>query len=308
MKNEFKVSVYCLAYNHEKYIRQTLDGFVNQKTDFPYEVIVHDDASTDGTAKIIKEYADQYPNIIKPIFQSENQYSKGVRIVKDIIFPLLKGKYIASCEGDDYWCTTDQLQLQHDFLEQSTDYVACACNSYILNMKTQKKMLLNSSDKPYDISLHDMISHWGHVVHLSNMMYRKDAVLKFYSEEQPEFLKLSTGIGDYPLSIFLAISGKFKYIPKVVSVYRYGTSGSWTEKNTHTSDHLVKMYRTLIKVLTSFDEYCNHQYHKEICEQINRYQLQIYREQKQYHEIKQQYGTLPVLSAWFTNMKTKIRR
>ena len=89
------VSVYCLTYNHEKYIKDALEGFINQKTDFEYEVFVHDDASTDNTAKIIKEYAQKYPHIIKPILQKENQYSKGVKIFYQYIYPRISGKYIA---------------------------------------------------------------------------------------------------------------------------------------------------------------------------------------------------------------------
>lgn len=94
MNDEIMVSVICTAYNHEKYIRQCLDGFVMQKTNFKYEVIVHDDASTDNTAEIIREYEKKYPEIIKPIYQKENQYSKGVSIGK-IIYPLCQGKYLA---------------------------------------------------------------------------------------------------------------------------------------------------------------------------------------------------------------------
>lgn len=97
------VSICCLTFNHEPYIRECLDGFLMQKTNFPFEVLIHDDASTDHTADIIREYEVQYPNIIKPIYQNENQYSKGVRVTWTFQFPRAKGKYIAMCEGDDYW-------------------------------------------------------------------------------------------------------------------------------------------------------------------------------------------------------------
>lgn len=92
MNDKIMVSVYCLTYNHEKYIRDTLNGFISQVTNFKYEVFVHDDASTDKTASIIKEYANKYPNIIKPIFQTENQYSKGIRIFRTYIYPKMSGK------------------------------------------------------------------------------------------------------------------------------------------------------------------------------------------------------------------------
>ena len=97
------VSVRCITYNHEPYIAQAIDGFLMQKTDFPFEVIIHDDASTDKTADIIREYEKKYPLIIKPIYQTENQYSKRDGSVAKVIDSKLRGRYIAYCEGDDYW-------------------------------------------------------------------------------------------------------------------------------------------------------------------------------------------------------------
>jgi glycosyltransferase involved in cell wall biosynthesis len=103
-----------------------MDGFMMQKTAFPYEALIHEDASTDKTADIIREYEAQYPDIIKPIYQAENQYSKGIRISVTYQFPRAKGKYIALCEGDDYWTDPDKLQKQIDFLEAHPDYNLCS--------------------------------------------------------------------------------------------------------------------------------------------------------------------------------------
>lgn len=114
------VTIRCLAYNHEPYIRQCLDGFVMQKTNFRFEAIVHDDASTDCTAAIIREYAEKYPDIIKPIFETENQYSKHDGSLRKIMDKACKGKYIAICEGDDYWTDPFKLQKQVDILEQNS--------------------------------------------------------------------------------------------------------------------------------------------------------------------------------------------
>ena len=124
MKGTPLVSIRCAVYNHEPFLRQCLDGFVMQQTTFPFEAIVHDDASTDGSAAIIREYAERYPDIIKPIFETENQYSKHDgslnRIMAAAIHPAVK--YIAVCEGDDYWTDPQKLQLQVDFLESNPDY------------------------------------------------------------------------------------------------------------------------------------------------------------------------------------------
>ena len=117
------LSVRCLCYNHAPYLRQCLDGFVMQQTDFPFEVIIHDDASTDGSQDIIREYAERYPDIIRPIYETENQYGKGK--IFDIINRAMHpdSKYIALCEADDCWTDPHKLQLQVSFLESHPDYV-----------------------------------------------------------------------------------------------------------------------------------------------------------------------------------------
>lgn len=119
------VTIRCFAYNHEPYIRQCLDGFVMQKTNFRFEAIVHDDASTDGTAAIIREYAEKYPDIIKPIFETENQYSKHDGSLRRIMNEHTRGKYTALCEGDDYWIDPLKLQKQVCFLEKNPEYGMC---------------------------------------------------------------------------------------------------------------------------------------------------------------------------------------
>lgn len=131
-RREPLLSIVCLAYNHASFIRETLDGFLRQETDFPFEVIVHDDASTDSTAAIICEYAARYPSVIKPIYQRENQYRQGVPF-STRLFARARGKYIAYCEGDDYWTDPCKLQIQVDFLEQNRDYVITYHDAFMFN-------------------------------------------------------------------------------------------------------------------------------------------------------------------------------
>lgn len=123
-----KVVIWSLAYNHEPYIRDALEGFVMQKTEFPFVAIIHDDASTDGTAAIIKEYAQKYPDIILPIFEKENQYSKGDGSLDNIMKAAMEAagaEYIAMCESDDYWTDPHKLQKQVSFLDLHSDYSLC---------------------------------------------------------------------------------------------------------------------------------------------------------------------------------------
>lgn len=153
MKNNPLVSVLCLVYNHEPYLRQCLDGFVMQKTDFGFEAIVHDDASTDNSAAILREYAEKYPDIIKPIYEVENQYRKGtLRAIMDNAVSD-SSKYIALCEGDDYWTDPHKLQKQVDFLESHPDYGMCFTNFNILRENGQlEKSVLGQKGRPYEFS------------------------------------------------------------------------------------------------------------------------------------------------------------
>ena len=133
------VTILCLVYNHESYIRQCLEGFVMQKTNFRFEAIVHDDASTDGTAAIIREYAEKYPDIIKPMCETEKQDSKGDGALGRIMTAHTHGKYVAICEGDDYWIDPLKLQRQVDFLEGYPEYVLTYTGAYIVNANSEKQ-------------------------------------------------------------------------------------------------------------------------------------------------------------------------
>ncbi len=132
MSEQIIVSIQCLVYNHEAFLRDCLEGFVMQKTNFKFEAIVHDDASTDGSADIIREYAERYPEIIKPIYQKENLYKKDLVKLRKVVICSLIGEYIAFCEGDDYWTDPYKLQKQVDFLEANPEYMMCFHNAKLL--------------------------------------------------------------------------------------------------------------------------------------------------------------------------------
>lgn len=251
-----KVSVYCTVYNHEKYIRSALEGFVSQITNFDYEVYVHDDASTDRSADIIREYAQKYPNIIKPIFQTENQYSKKVDIFATFICPRLSGDYIACCEGDDYWIDPHKLQIQADFLDSHPEYCACVHNSYLHDLRTGKQSVMYGRED-LDIGFLDVVQSGSACYQTASLMYRRE-----YAQNRPDFYYNTKkhGFGDYPFSIYLALSGKIRYLGRIMSVYRFGSASSWTVSNTRDPHKNALSYLHTVQMLEEVNTYTQGEY------------------------------------------------
>lgn len=218
------VTVRCLAYNHEPYIRQCLEGFVMQKTDFDFEVIVHDDASTDGTAAIIREYAEKYPNIIKPFFETENQYSKHNGVIGKIMRENTHGKYIALCEGDDYWIDPLKLQKQVDFLESHPDYGLIYTQAKVLQGKMYVQ-IVGSEVKDF----RDLLLGGNRIPTLTTCFVRE--LQKEYIYQVVEKWHKAWKMGDYPLWLFLSHRTKIKYLEDVTSVYRMLPESASHSKN-----------------------------------------------------------------------------
>lgn len=204
------VSICCMTYNHENFIKDCIEGFINQKTDFNYELLIHDDASNDKTADIIREYESKYPHIIKGFYQTENQFLKQ-NILVNILFPRAKGKYIALCEGDDYWTDPYKLQKQVDFLEANEEVSMCFTNGITVlanNLKLDTIILNdyhpNKFDTKYLISKDCKIP-------TASVVFRK----KLLDIDLNAF-----PMGDYPLYYFLSKKGLIGYLSESSVAYR----------------------------------------------------------------------------------------
>lgn len=236
------VSISCITYNHALYIRQCLDSFLMQKCDFSFEILIHDDASTDGTQEIIKEYQSKYPTIIFPLIQSENQYSKGVRgMMPRFNFPRARGKYIALCEGDDFWTDMNKLQEQVDFLENNSNYIAIADNSYWLDVKSEKKHVFNTIPA-CDIDINMLVKKRQFAT--ASVVYRNSNI---------PFDTSNNIFGDTFLFGTLMKYGLFHYRPKITSVYRRHAGGVTNTKKIIWAEEMEKWNKKLHSLFPEID-------------------------------------------------------
>ena len=245
------VTVICLTYNHAGLIYDALEGFVGQRAPFDIEVLVHDDASTDGTTEIVREYEARYPDIIRGVYQTENQYSQGVAIAPAFLFPLVRGRYVALCEGDDYWTDPDKLRKQVEALERHPEVDLCAHRA-LCQRDRKPHGYLAPRLRDACIPVEDVILGGGHFVATSSLLCRREAYL--LQTPMREVL-----VNDYVLQIQGALRGGMYYLDDCMSVYRQGVSGSWTSQNGRwMPDDVREQLKQMLDVL---NDYTNGQYH-----------------------------------------------
>jgi len=251
--NDIKVSVVCTVYNHEEYLREALEGFVSQKTNFAFEALVHDDASTDRSASIIREYEQKYPDIIKPIYQTENQYSKGRKIILDILIPKAKGKYIAICEGDDCWIDPNKLQRQYDLLEERQDVDICTHNAKIMYRSHYCGQTHITNSEIETIPFKDFVVGGRGFIPTMSAMLRKNV----FERSETSFLRIKCF--DVSLWVAASLRGGMLALSDVMSVYHIYTSESWTVRNRQSENQLhinvIKEYARALEKLNQDTDY-----------------------------------------------------
>ncbi len=277
------VSICCITYNHEDYIAKTLDGFLMQKTDFAFEVLIHDDASTDKTGDIIREYASRYPGIIYPIIQEKNQYSQGISNISGAFnFPRARGKYICMCEGDDYWTDVNKLQLQADYMENNPDCALCFHSAAIEvtdGSITDGRMRPYKSDRK--VTPEEIIDKpYGYPT--ASLMFPTAFV-----KELPDYY-VNCPIGDIPLQLMMAAHGYGYYFDKDMAVYRVGGSVSWSVqmKQGNYEAKQDKYFNQMKATYKSFDRETNGRYHEAVESAIKRIYFLTRVNIKRFDEIK----------------------
>lgn len=299
-----KVSVVCTVFNHGKFLRDALAGFVNQKTDFKFEVLVHDDASTDDSQEIIREYEAKYPELIKPIYQTENQYSKGLIIEEKFIIPHIRGEYVAICEGDDYWIDENKLQKQVDFLDANKDYSLVACSSKTLNCITGQYEDRFVIDEDREISIEELITEEkGRIFQTASVLMKN----KVYTERMA--WQSLFPYGDRPMWMRAALDGRVYMFKDVMTVYRFATAGSWTRKNISDYEKGAKNCRRTIEGFEAFDAATDFEYHEMVEKALRVIDYDLARNEHDWAQIREKhydrFNSLPLKDKISVKLHTK---
>ncbi len=283
------VTVQCMAYNHEAFIRQCLDSIVTQETDFSFEVLVHDDASTDSTPDIIREYEARYPGVVIGIFQKENQFSRGgFAAVNAALMARSRGAYAAFCECDDYWTDSHKLQKQFDSLKKNnavlcTHKVGCVDINGASILNKQIPHIDEAFAEDPDKMIPRMFEYWisdSDIFHASSIFCRVDALLK----DDPEFVHICK-VGDAGFFLKAIANGRTVYLPELMSCYRQHGGGSWTESITKSRERLMAYGRNMCDTLESYKEYTKHRYDSCIDDKIHDYQFNMLMQEGRYREV-----------------------
>lgn len=271
------VSICCLVYNHKDYIRKALDSLLMQKTNFKFEILINDDCSTDGTTEIIKEYESKYPDIIKPLYHTENQYSKSYRqgnmMSITFNFPRVSGKYTAMCEGDDFWTDEHKLQKQVDIMEAIPDCAFCAHTVRCTNedgTPTEEIIPLKDTVNKGIISSSEAVSRICRLPYMfqTTSYFFRSEYLKEMTEQTPEFFEYSSSM-DVLFMLYFASKGSVYFIDEEMSCYRLQSSSSIMSTLQSNADKkkLQKMtthYENHIKSLNSFNDYTRKEFQNDI--------------------------------------------
>ena len=257
------VSISCITYNHEDYIADAIEGFLSQKTAFDYEIIIGEDYSTDGTKAIVEGYIKRYPDKIKMVTSAKN-----IGAIKNWkrVFNASQGKYIAECEGDDYWTDPYKLQKQVDYLEKNPDCTMCF---HAADIVRAPKMYTGRKIKPYrsdQVSpIQDVILGGGGFCPTASLVYPRKVMLN-----PPDFCT-NSHVGDYPLQLILASQGYSYYINSSMSAYRTEVKGSWTSllsDSSNLKDRMIEVNKADIDILQAFNDYTSFKYKEWVEEAI----------------------------------------
>lgn len=268
------VSVVCTTYNQRGYIERCLSSLLGQRLDAPYEVIVHDDASDDGTAETVRELAAAATVPVTLLLEDKNVYSTGASIGA-VIAPHIKGRYVALCEGDDWWTDGSKLQRQLEYMEANPDCSLCVHAAEVHDEAAGRVThVMGLGDRERDVSFEEVLSCGHGALFATNSMLMWAGLYL-----RPEPFVSWAGVGDYPANVYCALSGRVHYLPDVMSAYRFNARGSWSARTLYDpvahERHVLDMARSL----HGFDEATGGAHHALASETASRIVGQWYASQ-----------------------------
>ncbi len=291
MKDGIMVSVTCVTYNHKDYIRDMIEGVLSQKTQYKYELIIHDDASSDGTTEIIKEYADKYPDIIVPLYETENQYLKGTD-VGSLFLPYIRGRFVANCDGDDYWIDPYKIQKQVDYLLDHPRIIGCCTNMAVWDYVLENPHVLERCDNSMVVDHYSNLKkrekketwckwksdHYVSVRHMNGQPIIKPSSWMIRSTPYIADADIISDLGgfiDLPIQMWMISQSNVFYMSDVTAVYRMNLPGSWSYKLLFgDSESRKNELKSESDIWDKFNEITEYKYDKLIRKRQNRY---IYR-------------------------------
>lgn len=263
MKNP-NITVIVMTYNHKEYIAKALDSIFSQKIKIDFDVLVHDDCSNDGTFEILQTYQNKYPGKIRVIHQETRKFPiEGFNMmIFNHVVPHISSKYVAYCDGDDYWCDDLKLQKQYDFMEKHPEYSMCFHCAYQLRPNNDMSSKWFIKDEG-DIGLQDLLNDKPGIPVATSSLFVRSEVFKDFADWRKSY-----SIEDLPLYMTASIAGKIHRLKDIMCVYRQFSVGSWSSQNVGNTDRLISHQQNLINGAKLFDEQTNYKFHDLVINHI----------------------------------------
>lgn len=266
-----EITVVVMTYNQRDYIKQALESILSQTIKVNFDILIHDDCSDDGTYQILLDFQNKYPKKIKIIRQESRKFlidGFNMMICK-YVTPQIDSKYVAYCDGDDYWCDTSKLQKQYEFMESHPNYSMCFHNAYQLRPNNDMSSRWFIKDEG-DIGLEDLINENPGIPIATSSLFVKSEVFKNFSDWRKAY-----SVEDLPLYMTAALDGKIYRLKEIMCVYRQFSNGSWSSQNKDNLERLISHQKNLINSAKLFDEQTNNSYHELVTNHISGCEFRI---------------------------------